>query len=270
MATASRIATIEHSIDAGTNWVVAGSTTATYFVAGGLTCLTEYTFRVIAVNEDGNSNPSDTEAITTGECPIELLVNTSFETDTDGDKIPDNWPGTTLTGDKQKCNKDTDGDGTPDKIVAHTGNCAFAFKGSVGENSVIEQTVVDVSAVTVADSFQISMWVSGKNADKGAVYKLKFNYANGAKDSLKLSSGVGTFDFTNYTSGILQLPDAVTSVSATIKYKGAAGKVTVDDVSLSLTELGVPVPEWVWDLVKQGNVYAPATSGGLIPLPPAQ
>ncbi|MBC8100949.1 MAG: hypothetical protein H7Y11_16025, partial [Armatimonadetes bacterium] len=64
----------------------------------------------------------------------ELLTNNSFETDSDGNKIPDGWTGsnTALANtDKVKCNKDTNDDGIPDKIFARTGSCAFEFKGNV-------------------------------------------------------------------------------------------------------------------------------------------
>ncbi|HEX2622165.1 MAG TPA: hypothetical protein VHL11_18535, partial [Phototrophicaceae bacterium] len=69
----------------------------------------------------------------------EVLVNGSFETDTNGDFVPDGWKRKNSTGDGQRCNK-------PGLIIPVTdGNCAYLFKDDAsGANKLVQN--IDLNA----------------------------------------------------------------------------------------------------------------------------
>jgi CSLREA domain-containing protein len=188
-----------------------------------------------ATNTPGGPTSTPTATI---EGVTEIVVNGGFE---DGNKVPDNWKGTRLSSDKGVCNKDKDGDGTADKIVAHTGECAFQFKGVVGENSKLTQAVsADTFDDFVAgDLFTFSLWVEKKGLKDGAKAQAKFKYVNGnlgengdGKDKIKLIIEKGDGDYAVVSAPALTLKGIVKDVKVSVGYKGANGKMYIDDVSL--------------------------------------
>lgn len=79
-----------------------------------------------AATESATATATSTPtASLTGVVSVELLKNGGFETDDDGDNIPDFWLQKNASGDKRKCNKDKNGDGIDDKIVAVEGHCVY-------------------------------------------------------------------------------------------------------------------------------------------------
>ncbi|MBC8099635.1 MAG: hypothetical protein H7Y11_09345, partial [Armatimonadetes bacterium] len=171
----------------------------------------------------------------------ELLVNTGFETDVNGDKIPDGWTGSNTAlakTDKVKCNKDTNDDGIPDKIFARTGSCAFEFKGNVtAETSKIFFKPLDFSAITNGATVTLSVYIdprSGTPAAKFAQANIKFSDGTKTKLLLNIPGGLLTYTLQTNSTVIDLTGRSVASVKVDLRYNGISGKFLVDDVSLTV------------------------------------
>jgi N-acetylneuraminic acid mutarotase len=175
--------------------------------------------------------PTATDMLPTGtpDGSIELLVNGSFEVDNGGDKVPDGWKGKQLSSDKIKCNKDKDGDGIPDKIVAQDGNCAFQFKGGVGENARLAQTVSGGS-FGAGDTLTLSGYVNTK-AGSGRL-QVKVKYGDSTSKTKLSAEFVVTDGYQLLTDTDALASGNVAKIKAQIKHTSTAGKVRVDGMSL--------------------------------------
>jgi hypothetical protein len=174
----------------------------------------------------------------------ELIQNGGFE-NLGGDGKPDitPWIVKNSSGDKAKCNKDKDGDGIPDKIVANTGECAFQFKNVVGEAGKLEQTISLGSIIpTVGDTLTLN--VAGKTTG-GALGKVKVvvKYSDDTKTKI-------TVDLDNPDAYAIESGNGTLTNTTIVKFKlsskssSTAGKIYVDDVSLIHESAAsvIPVP----------------------------
>jgi subtilisin-like proprotein convertase family protein len=203
-----------------------------------------------------------TPTATSTEVPgAELLDNGGFEAK-DANNDPDLTPWTVKngTGDKIKCNKDKDGDGTADKIVSHTGECAFRFKGFPGDNSKLVQAA-DLTGVTLipGDALNLSVWVDAPGTPDGKI-KLRVKYSDATEKGKLNIDLAATSGYTELTGQLLLASSAVENIKLTIGSKAASGKVYVDDASLILAAGGVPTgtPE---------STTTPDSTPSLLPLP---
>ena len=84
-----------------------------------------------------------------------LVKNGSFEKDSNGDGIPDNWTPDSLTSsDKRVCNQ------------SHVGACSFKMVGD-GDAKFLYQ-VIDISGLA-GDEFTLKAWTKGKNIVEGGI-----------------------------------------------------------------------------------------------------
>jgi hypothetical protein len=121
---------------------------------------------------------------------VQLLPNTDFEMDVDADKIPDAWSakGTTLDkSDKLKRNK-LNGDGSV-KIVAHSGEAAFMFRGNPdGQKSKLQYKLTDFSAIANGRRLEFSVYVNRFSVAPGTtIGKVKISFSDGSKQTLELA-----------------------------------------------------------------------------------
>ncbi|MBC8097842.1 MAG: hypothetical protein H7Y11_00230, partial [Armatimonadetes bacterium] len=175
-----------------------------------------------------------TATATATELPgVELLSNTAFDlVDSNGDPDLTPWTVANSTGDKIKCNKV----GKP--VVALSGECAFRFKGSIGETGSLSQ-LANTSARAVleaGDTLTLSFFVNAEVAPV-AKAKLRVKYSDGT-DKGKL-----TLELTTATIGYILLSDAysvtssaVQSVKVKFDNRSTSSKFYLDDVSLRLIE----------------------------------
>jgi hypothetical protein len=198
--------------------------------------------------EPPTPTPTETPAVITEE----LLENIGFENlgaDLKPDIIP--WVVKNLTGDKGKCNKDKDGDGIPDKIYANSGECAFRFKGVVGENTKLAQTFVpEITDVFVSgDTLDISLFYNGTDAALDASAKLIVKYSDATekgKVTIDLSTVAG---YTQVTAPYTIQSEAVSKIKVQVNHKTPTGKLLIDDTSLIWTLSGgargilIPMPQ---------------------------
>jgi hypothetical protein len=175
---------------------------------------------------------------------IELLTNGDFETDLNTDKIPGGWTGknTSLTkSDKLKCNK-------PDDVIAHSGECAFMFRGNPGGiASKLMQTISDVSALTDGSTVQFSAYIDPRSGTLGAIFgKAKISLSDDSKITLKLVIPAGNDYSQVVDSAVLNLAgETITQVKIQFITKQTQGKFLIDATSLIVIspELPTVTPE---------------------------
>jgi hypothetical protein len=170
----------------------------------------------------------------TEEPLLNLVENGSFDMmDATQTVVLTPWTVKNGTGDKIKCDKDTDNDGEPDKFVARSGSCAFQFKGSAGENSKLSQSL-DTSLLNLAigDTLDLSLFVDGTSTANGKI-KVRVKFSDDTPTGKITENFATTGDYTEVTGSYTLESDAVSSIKVQIGNRGVSGKVFVDDVTLT-------------------------------------
>lgn len=177
--------------------------------------------------------PTATEAPGT-----QLLANVSFELK-DGDNKPalGAWTVINPTGEKIKCNKDSNNDGEIDKFFSHTGDCAFRFRGQVGENSKLRQEP-DLSGLTFAagDMLNLSAFIQ-TDGTPTATLKLIVKYSDGTEKTKQKLDITASETYAQVPLSALLASDAVESIRVSVDSKTTSGKLYVDDVTLTLLQM---------------------------------
>ena len=202
-----------------------------------------YSWTVVANNTKGKveaSNGSFMLRVQTGS--VELLENGSFETQAAASNAPADWGLSNASKDKLKCNKILE-DGTV-KIKAYEGNCAFMFKGSVGERSKLKQ-VQNVGDMNIgpADTLTFSGAFKGNKESVNGVIKVQVRYTDlsipNSKQNVRFDLTTG---YEAFTPLIFTPEGDVSKVKVVIKHTSPTGKVFVDGLSLILNESAVLTP----------------------------
>lgn len=186
-----------------------------------LTC-GEYEWVVKAVGADGETPATNNPFSFTVYCTCEgndLVINGNFETDANGNKVPDVWKDSLLSSDKLT-NK-----------VAHSGLLSFRFKGSVLENSGIKQVIVNGNTVKLGDGLKLCVWLRGKNVGVAGWVVAKIQYASGATEKIRIEVPVGTFNWSFFEEGKVMAED-VAKIVVQLRYTGGVGQYFADDVQL--------------------------------------
>jgi CSLREA domain-containing protein len=177
---------------------------------------------------DTTATPTSTPSSST-----EMVENGGFET-LDSSNKPDITPWTikNASGDKAKCNKDKDGDGTVDKIVANTGNCAFQFKGLADENAKLSQNV-DLTGLSFdqGDSFNLSAFVKASGGVNARI-KVRIKFSDGTETGKINVTISAAADYAEVTGSVNVASSVVQKIKLQIDNKGTSGKVFIDDVTL--------------------------------------
>ena len=153
--------------------------------------------------------------------PVVLIQNGGFETDMDGDRVPDFWaPQGWAAGDKGLC-------GTPSKV--RSGECSLKFRLGAGGNKVTQP--VDVSAIHLQDELLLTGYALASQADScvKAILIAAFETLPAVKIIEKTclpASGVWT-PFSVQTT----VTDMVTALKLKLKTSGSGG-MWLDDVML--------------------------------------
>jgi hypothetical protein len=167
---------------------------------------------------DPNLIPTSTPELVTN-----LLVDGGFENNGTG------WTLKNATGDKVKCNKEG-------KVVAHTGNCAWRFKGGDGENAKIQQVITN--GANAGDSLTLSGFVNASGAVNSKI-KIVVAYLDPSIAKNKITVAVGSETAGGYLSLSVFQPALTTSVvvpvekiKLQVKNSSTSGKVYYDALSL--------------------------------------
>lgn len=153
-----------------------------------------------------------------------LLINGGMEGGSSVDNLPNGWTGKGLTGDKIRCN-------TAEKTFAFVDNCAFRFKGSVGENSSLRQTISLIGrSFTSGDTLQVSGFLNASNTSVAGKVMLKVTYSDGTKGKAEAifapTSGYQPFE------AALDLAGGISKIQVQVQHKSTAGKVLLDGMNL--------------------------------------
>ncbi|MBC8100369.1 MAG: hypothetical protein H7Y11_13070 [Armatimonadetes bacterium] len=190
---------------------------------------------------------------TTDGIVYQMLTNGGFETDLDGDKLPDAWAPVNLTSDGVKTDK-------VDKPFAFEGERAFRFKGGEGEDSKISQNV-DMTPYTViaGDQLYFSAALEAANLTEGARIKLRVKYTSTSNPTGKVNLDIapGTYAYGIIETSVLNLAGGVSKFKVQIENRALSGKLLVDSTQL------------LWAVPAATRRERGTGVDGLIPLPAA-
>ncbi|HEX2619367.1 MAG TPA: FG-GAP repeat protein, partial [Phototrophicaceae bacterium] len=174
----------------------------------------------------------------------ELLINGGFETDANTDKLPDRWSSSNTTTDKSdklKCDK-------PGSPVAHTGNCAFMFRGNPnGSTSSLTQKVADLFSLTNGSTVKFSAYLDPRGGTLGAMFgitkiilsdttKLKLKLLIPTESDLTGIRAVEDYILVSSNTTLNLVGVSVSKVKIKLLDDQTKGKFLVDDVSLTVSD----------------------------------
>lgn len=163
----------------------------------------------------------------------QLLSNSDFNGDSNGDRVPDKWTVRNRTQDDTVCN-------SPDKRFAYGGRCAFQFRGGSGESAVLQQDVnIDNQTFASGDRLILSAYLKAKNSSASIKFVVKVKYA-GVSTPTKVSYSAGPVGpYTQITVPTLTLESGnVSRIVVQFKHKSTSGKLWLDGAMLMLAQAG--------------------------------
>jgi hypothetical protein len=167
----------------------------------------------------------------------DLLVNGDFERkDANGKPKLDPWKVRNESADKVKCNK-------PAKDAAQTGDCAYRFKGTTNEDTVLSQKVeLDTFIFAANDKLTLDAYVNAKQSPKGKL-KLVVRYTDSSLEKSKLELDLHqTTGYERFEGTVTLLSGDLASIKVTISHRTTSGKVFMDSVRLIQTSAAPLVP----------------------------
>lgn len=190
---------------------------------------------------------------------VQLVGNGGFE---EAEVTP--WVLLNGSKDKVVCNKD----GKPP--VANSGDCAFRFKGSVGEASKLSQTA-SLSGLSFSTTDGLYLYIN-MNVATPQIGKIKtvVKYTDAAKSKI-VGSFIQTSGYQALTGATGYASANVSKIKLTIAYTGTSGKVLLDDLSLIHLQGGVPTRATgvlaPVDTADAGVIALPESAVNPVPLP---
>ncbi len=163
----------------------------------------------------------------------QLLSNSDFNGDSNGDRVPDNWTVRNRTQDDTVCN-------SPGKRFAFGGLCAFQFTGGGGESAVLQQDVnIDNQTFAGGDRLILSAYLKAKNSAASIKFVVKVKYA-GVSTPAKAILAVGPVgSYTQITVPALTLESGnVKRIVVQFKHRSTSGKLWLDGAMLMLRQAG--------------------------------
>ena len=170
------------------------------------------------------------------------IQNTGFET-TDSGQIGNAqmWNGANLTKDKRTCNTIS-----PPATYSHTGDCAFLFKGGIGEKSKISQKVkLGARSLVAGSPLTLSAWVSSSSNTVLAQVVAYHTDATRIAFSVLMGPSAG---YTRFASAPFYLLKTTSKFKVSFRHVGGSGKLYLDDVELIVSAapsraIVLPLPE---------------------------
>jgi hypothetical protein len=155
----------------------------------------------------------------------DLLANSSFEIDLNGDKVPDGWKAQKLSLDKLRCN-------TVTKTFAIDGQCAFQMKNTVG---ALSQKVMPPLPTGIDDDMFLEALVNTSVARPGVLATVVIKESDGDKEKCQIrllaGTNAGAGGYEAFQCNVEPDLEEVISIKVTISTP-TGGKVLFDRVSL--------------------------------------
>ncbi|HEX2619833.1 MAG TPA: hypothetical protein VHL11_06790, partial [Phototrophicaceae bacterium] len=140
----------------------------------------------------------------------------------------DDWKAANITNDRVKCNK-------VDKVVANEGNCAYMFRGSVGENAKLTQKNKDVAELTAGSTLNVVLFYRTSNVQPTVQVRLTVYYDDAT--TTKLDSVINTVssEYTpfNVARYLVENGKTVTKIRLQIQNRSTDGKVFIDSPAVN-------------------------------------
>jgi len=175
------------------------------------------------IPSDATGNPHSRSLTGTGVAGTQLLLNRSFETDSNGDKLPNNWTGVGL-------NLSQDG-----RTSQFAKNLTYSFKmvgAGSNPNKIVRQSVLKNGVA--GDDFLVGVWSKAENVPSGGKYRVTVVILNGS--TVLLSR---TVSFVNGTHSwqlrqkSITAPSAYTKIRVDIYLQKTSGMAWFDLASLT-------------------------------------
>lgn len=160
-----------------------------------------------------------------------LLTNPSFEISATKPRLAQGWLGKGLgTSDKRVCTTVTK------PIPTIEGACVFQFSGgnSTRPARSIKQTFMTPNWGDVGDTLTLSAHIEANKFKNGAKMILSVTYTDSTTAKVIAPIASGTYGYTELTRSLL-ITKPIQKVVVTLNIAKVAGRVRVDDVSLTLT-----------------------------------
>jgi len=200
--------------------------------ANGGACTVEVVFRptspgaknaTLNIPSDAPGNPHGLLLKGTGVAGTQLLLNPSFETDSNGDKIPNSWTGLSL-------NLSQDG-----RTSQYHKDLSYSFKmvgAGSNPNKILRQTIV--KSGVAGDDFLVGLWSKAENVPSGGKYRVTISIFNGSTLLLSktVSFGNGTHNW-ELRQKTITAPSAYTKVRVDIYFQKTSGMAWFDLASLT-------------------------------------
>ncbi|HEX2619996.1 MAG TPA: hypothetical protein VHL11_07610, partial [Phototrophicaceae bacterium] len=146
--------------------------------------------------------------------------------DENGNGVPDGWQGKDKTGDKLMCNDE-------DHIFAHTGLCAFRFKGGPNEQSKLSQKVLlDGLNFAVDDQLNFSVYVNALKSKAKGTIKVRVKYGDLDTKGKITKQFVKTDGYEAVEGTIVIASTDVITIKVVFKHTSPSGKIYIDDGSI--------------------------------------
>lgn len=158
-----------------------------------------------------------------GCLPLEMVANGGFQSDRDGDQIPQRWTGTLLTGkDRRACGEN--------------GNCFFKMRGN-GNLKRLQHVVRHAGSAGDTFTFRARSRAAGVPTTGGAYRAtLTIVHTDGSKQGVTLAFSTGKHGFERLSQEITATEDYA-ELRVAVEYGKFGGVVRFDSVGLALTHV---------------------------------
>lgn len=158
-----------------------------------------------------------------GCLPLEMAANGGFESDGDGNAIPDRWTGTLLGGKDQRACGDN-------------GNCFFKIRGN-GNLKRLQHVIAHSGSAGDAFTFRARSRAADVPSTGGAYRAvLRIIHSDGSRQTISLNFSTGKHGFERLSKEVTATED-YSELQVAVEYGKFGGLVRFDSVSLQLTQV---------------------------------
>lgn len=169
------------------------------------------------------------------DAPIEKVVNGGFEeTRLANNRLPTVWTVKRTEADRVRCDQ-VDENAVVVVKYAHTGSCAFRFKGQTERQAGNLTQMLDIADITIGDTLTLSAYFKGGGVNGNNRVVALIALTGGDKVTLRSTSPKGTFDYA-VVSDVYTVSKALKRIKVRVIFVGKKGQLYVDDVSLAVTK----------------------------------